>query len=434
MAASTHTYVFYHIHNLLVDQEQLLTIVTVHKSLTKRFSRLRKRQFDLAALLGGLGGSAAPPAAPKSTVPEVQELLATVWKDAKRIKIRYGPYRIPPISVGLGPCILHYTILTLSQEKNFQSQLMNVQGMVDTFNMNVKKPCDNHCTILSLFADLEFADGTAATNNDGAWFHHAVLLNSGPNIIETNCGGIGGSMGKVENIFMSGNEKSIGGFAIPDSNIKSGYSLTPQDKFIMTTELMNMKDKEQWVWMTLTFDFLPGQHPDFKQGKTVWQSIGPAPPCRSNKVKSNWGPSNLTMSQQPKSLKFSEHSHRWEAPRDGWVLGTGGHQHDGGTGTLIFLNDKVICESLPRYVKSSGHGHGSMGMQKRQLKAGDYNNEEIPHIEKQNACNFQDGIPIKKGDTMHIQVDYDFDAHPGMKNKKGELDEVMGIVGTLVAF
>jgi hypothetical protein len=83
--------------------------------------------------------------------------------------------------------------------------LMNVQGMTDTFNVNAKKPCDEYCTILALFADLEYADGTPATNKDGAWFHHAVLLNSGPNVLEPNCG-----MGKVENIFMSGNEKTTG--------------------------------------------------------------------------------------------------------------------------------------------------------------------------------------------------------------------------------
>jgi hypothetical protein len=35
---------------------------------------------------------------------------------------------------------------------------------------------------------------------------------------------------------------------------------------------------------------------------------------------------------------------------------------------------------------------------------------------------------------MHILANYDFNKHPGMLNKKRELNEVMGIVGTLVAF
>lgn len=41
---------------------------------------------------------------------------------------------------------------------------------------------------------------------------------------------------------------------------------------------------------------------------------------------------------------------------------------------------------------------------------------------------------MKKGNTMYLQVNYDFKQHPGMKNKKGELDEIVGIVGSLVAF
>jgi hypothetical protein len=35
---------------------------------------------------------------------------------------------------------------------------------------------------------------------------------------------------------------------------------------------------------------------------------------------------------------------------------------------------------------------------------------------------------------MVKQANYDFTKRPGMKNKKGELDEVMGIAGTLVVF
>jgi len=35
---------------------------------------------------------------------------------------------------------------------------------------------------------------------------------------------------------------------------------------------------------------------------------------------------------------------------------------------------------------------------------------------------------------MFIKANYDFTIHTGMKNNKGELDEVMAIVGTLMAF
>lgn len=78
------------------------------------------------------------------------------------------------------------------------------------------------------------------------------------------------------------------------------------------------------------------------------------------------------------------------------------------------------------------HGHGDM--LKRQMMGSSSGNTDIPHILKQDACLFPDGIPMKKGDTMYLQVNYDFKLHQGMKNKKGELDEIMGIVGSLVVF
>lgn len=266
---------------------------------------------DLAKLIGQLGGNGAQNKnAPNSSVPEAVDEPAQAWKEAKRTKIRYGPYRIPPTS-----------------ENNTESQVLNVQGMSNTLKIGARKPCEKECTMLGLKADLEYADGSAANNSNGAWLHHIVLLNSGPAVIEPNCG----SAGKTENIFMSGNERTDGGFALPGSSIKSGYSLTPNDKFILTTQLMNMEDKEKWAWVTIIYEYLEGAHPDYKQGKTVWQSIGPPKgqiqPC-GNKVQNPWGPSNLTESQQPKIDVFSEHSLPWTAPKDGFLMSAGGHMHE----------------------------------------------------------------------------------------------------------
>jgi hypothetical protein len=43
--------------------------------------------------------SAPDPRAPKSTVAEVQSIEAKTWAGSKAVKVRYGPYRIPPTSV-----------------------------------------------------------------------------------------------------------------------------------------------------------------------------------------------------------------------------------------------------------------------------------------------------------------------------------------------
>jgi hypothetical protein len=87
---------------------------------------------------------------PKSLVPQVQDEPPQRWPQAKRRKIRYGPFRIPATS-----------------EKNFFSEYMNVKGMSNKYSFGVKKPCEGECTILSVEADLEHFDGSKATNADG---------------------------------------------------------------------------------------------------------------------------------------------------------------------------------------------------------------------------------------------------------------------------
>jgi len=256
----------------------------------------------------------------------------------------------------------------------------------------------------------------------------------------------------VENLFMSGNERSEAKWAIPGSHVKSGYHLHSSDTFLLNTELMNLDEREKWVWLTLTFDYLEGPHPEYKEGKVVWMSIGPH---RCTGSDSNpFGVSNLTKTQQPTKQSFYEYSIPWTVPQDGYILGSTAHMHDGGTSTEIFRNGEVICDSKPYYANSTKGGMGSMGggggapamgghshggrIKKRQhdsMPGGGHGGASgSAHIDSNPPCVFQDGIPVKKGDSMWIKANYDFNKHAGMKNNKGELDEVMSIVGTLMAF
>jgi hypothetical protein len=55
----------------------------------------------------------------------------------------------------------------LLQEKNLESDILNVQGMATTLKVGAKKPCEGECTVLGLNADIEYADGIPASNSDG---------------------------------------------------------------------------------------------------------------------------------------------------------------------------------------------------------------------------------------------------------------------------
>lgn len=87
---------------------------------------------------------------PKSTVAEVQISESPTFPGAKSIKVRYGPFRMPP-----------------KNEKNFNYVWWKVQGAATSFRLNIKRPCETECTILGIQADIEYADGSPANASNG---------------------------------------------------------------------------------------------------------------------------------------------------------------------------------------------------------------------------------------------------------------------------
>jgi hypothetical protein len=97
---------------------------------------------------------------PKAKVPDVQSIPSPKYRGATRKKIRYGPYRVPPVS-----------------EKTYESQLLNVQGIASTLQWAAQKPCDRDCLMLALNASLEYDDGSPAENESGvSWSKTAVEI------------------------------------------------------------------------------------------------------------------------------------------------------------------------------------------------------------------------------------------------------------------
>jgi hypothetical protein len=88
--------------------------------------------------------------APKSLVPEVQIVPSPLWPGAKRIKVRYGPHRLP----GTG-------------EKNWNNVVLNHPGIATSLKFNVKKPCEEDCMVLHIESGLEYDDGKEATMESG---------------------------------------------------------------------------------------------------------------------------------------------------------------------------------------------------------------------------------------------------------------------------
>jgi hypothetical protein len=239
-----------------------------------------------------------------------------------------------------------------------------------------------------------------------------VLLNTGLQVKEGTC-----NQPLMENIFMGGNERTQIDYAVPGARIKSGYQVHKADKFVMNTELQNLKTEEKYAWQTVTYDVLEAPTPDVRSSKVVWLTIGVVENpsvalCHWMNKDFPWGATNLTGRDQPTKLVFSEHSKIWRSDKNGYILQSGGHVHDGATNLVVYQNYKQLCDSVAEYTMGPG-SHGHHGKVKRQIKAGSYNEKEVPHIKRTKLCNFPDGVPIKTGDTLFIETNYDLIRYPG---------------------
>jgi hypothetical protein len=148
----------------------------------------------------------------------------------------------------------------------------------------------------------------------------------------------------TETLFSSGNERSTSKFySGPKSPIKAGYHVHPEDTLTIIGEYKSEVDREQYVWLALSYEIFDGPQPNWRDAHVIWMStIGSLNCAKDADAKNPFGASNLTASGVPKALKFTEHSMPWTSPINGIVLGMGGHLHDGGVSIDFYQNDKMV--------------------------------------------------------------------------------------------
>jgi hypothetical protein len=85
----------------------------------------------------------------------------------------------------------------------------------------------------------------------------------------------------------------------------------------------------------------------------------------------------------------------------------------GGTSTKVYLDGKLVCDSIPVYSKDAQPGM-SGHMRKRQLIPQTHQgNTMAEHISAEPPCVFKEPTPVKKGGIIFIKGEYDFNRHPG---------------------
>jgi hypothetical protein len=138
----------------------------------------RRQSSTTAAILGALANtiSSLGKKTPTPTVASIQDGPSPRFPEGRRKKVRYGPYRIPPISVSLSCADRSLIFAKLHvKEQNIESQMLQQTGMANTIKIGARKPCQKECMILDINANLEYFDGTTVPNTPGGVSERSLL-------------------------------------------------------------------------------------------------------------------------------------------------------------------------------------------------------------------------------------------------------------------
>ena len=162
-----------------------LTLITLAFEGVMANAALEITESELADILGLDRTDIVNPRSLKALKVERRELLGVgepaADAEVKRVKTRYGPFTVPPVTVNGG-----------------MKSYLQMEG--------VQKPCSN-CSIIVAKPGLEFADGSYANANTSMWLHHIQIYNSAR--WDTTCPVL------PERMMASGNERTSHVYSVP---------------------------------------------------------------------------------------------------------------------------------------------------------------------------------------------------------------------------
>src|ERR1700760_4980606 len=92
---------------------------------------------------------------------------------------------------------------------------------------------------------------------------------------------------------------------------------------------------------------------------------------------------------------------------------TEGHLHDGGLNVILKVNGKYACESKAVYGGKAGTTTATDG-------------SKWTTIGTMTKCH--DPIPVKRGDTLSVEANYNLAEHPPRQNAMGAMSDQMGFL------
>jgi len=304
-----------------------------------------------------------------------------IRKDAKRFKVQYGPVEL------LGKDMPKPILTKFSNDPNGQS-------FIHVFKEGL---CTN-CTILGGRVGVTYEDGTEVSPATGVYIHHLLTYDiskkaknpiaicdvqdhKNPGLLNWLMGtdqpmstfiGRGEDNGILDNLYTSPNGDFNAGFHVSGSG----------HQFLAQTDLVNYNADTKKVFVTIEFEYINGiQGADSVSGllsvtgKSPITTIIAAQVCLGCRLEAP--KVNMTGRAETKSLRFP-------VLLDSHILFAKGHLHNGGDSMMLYVNDKLVCTSVPEY------------------------KDDV--IVSMTTC--EKPIPLKKGDYVSMASVYDVVKHP----------------------
>jgi len=340
--------------------------------------------------LGGLSGMLRPEV---RKAYKIEKLKPRVRPDATRVRITYGPYKI---------------------------RASGAKGRVgNTFSMDPAGTGYQNLAGDDFPRDAMFVDSYTVLLNetfqkayvdDGLYNHHIVWYDqSKTNPSFVSCNGKR-AMTIPMSIFMgAGSEEIDGAYRHTGGEVKSGYYIGPKDVINFGMDIVNYQDRERTVYMANEIEYFTGKPADYTDAQTHVLMLGM---CDGGSAM--MGAMNIHPPKDKKQFTMTG-SKPIVVEKEGYMVGTSGHLHDGGLHMVITINEKEVCDSQIEY---GGPGHEQVQPNGKVWKT----------LARTIGCPAP--IRVHKGDRIQMRAFFDFDKHPPRHSAHGEEAEGMALFGT----
>lgn len=244
-------------------------------------------------------------------------------------------------------------------------------------------------TVLETTSQLQDENFKRTDTKDGIYNHHNVFMDiATPPSAAFGCDNGKKPSTSLMSVFLAG-ATEIGEMtfaAAPGSSLKSGYYLGKNRQLINMIDVVNYNNAERTVYVQGEIEYLPGKQEGYHDARQ--ESVDPGM-C---------GGQNGAFIHAPKGqTKFSVNGSNIIVARDGWIVNSRGHVHDGGINIILKINGEIVCDSKASY---GGEGHTA--------KTADGKVWET--IATTSTC--LEPIKVTKGDKMYMEAHYDLELHP----------------------